>query len=199
MTLIRITLDTNEVSFKGITGKVSGFRSGLNYPQVWLRDANTVIPASRFFYGDGPLRTWLVEHLAHQSEDGSLEDWLDEAGGSGKNTTESDQETSAVQAAGQVSRVLGTRWLTDRAAGQPVIDRLERALKYVLAQRLDEETGLIKSGHTIDWGDVDIEDADEKAVAVDERSHWVAGIYSQSMFYAAALDLSGMFEKLGFK
>lgn len=195
--LIRLTLDTDELSFKGVTGRVSGFQAGAAYPQIWLRDANTIIPAARFFYGQDHLRSWLVEHLAHQETSGSLEDWLDAAGRSDKNTTESDQESSAVQAAAQVCRLEGTSWLADRAANQTIIDRLEEALQYVLTDRFDERTGLVRSAHTIDWGDVDIEDADERAVDVDERTHWVAGIYSQSMFYGAARDLAAMFEGLG--
>jgi hypothetical protein len=197
--LIRLTLGADELSFRGLTGRVSGFRAGADYPQVWLRDAVSIVPVARFLYGKDYLGSWLVEHLAHQEENGSLKDWLDADGAVGKNTTESDQEACAVAAAAQVSRVEGTAWLMDRAAGQTIIDRLEKALQYVLADRLDEATGLVKSAHTIDWGDVDIEDGDERAVAVDERTHWVAGIYSQSMFYQAARGLAAMFEALGQK
>jgi hypothetical protein len=197
--LIRLTLGQNEISFKGITGKVTGFRAGASYPQVWLRDANTVIPASRYFFGRDHLRSWLIEFLARQNADGSLEDWVDASGETSKNTTETDQEASAVQAAAQVCRLEGTDWLVDKASGRPIIDRLENALHYVLADRLDEKTGLVKSAHTIDWGDVDIEDGDERAVKVDERTRWVAGIYSQSMFYGAARDLAWMFGRMGQK
>lgn len=197
--LIRLTLDEDELSFKGLTGRVSGFQAGAAYPQIWLRDANTIIPIARFFYGRNYLMSWLVEHLAHQEANGSLQDWLNASGEADKNTTESDQETSAVQAAAQVCRLEGAGWLTDRAANQPIINRLENALQYVLADRFDEGTGLVRSAHTIDWGDVDIEDADERAVDVDERTHWVAGIYSQSLFYEAAQDLAGLFEGLGRK
>jgi hypothetical protein len=77
------------------------------------------------------------------------------------------------------------------------VDRLEHGLQYVLNERFDERTGLIKSAHTIDWGDVSIEGQDERATDTDERTHWVVGIYSQSMFYGAARDLAGMFDRLG--
>ena len=197
--LIRLTLDQDKVSFKGVTGKVSGFKAGDSYPQVWLRDANTVLPVSRCYFDRDHLRSWLIEHLARQKADGSLEDWVDAAGETGKNTAESDQEASAVQAAAQVCFLLGTDWLTDQAAGRPIIDRLDKALRFVLADRLDERTGLIKSGHTIDWGDVDIEDSDDRAVDVDERTRWTAGIYAQSMFYRASRDLAWMFDRLGQK
>ena len=197
--LIRVTLDADEVTFQGDTGEVSGFQGGAGYPQIWLRDSNTVIPASRFYYGLEQVRSWLVEHLAHQGTDGSLQDWIDASGMTGKNTVESDQETSAVQAAAQVCELTGPAWLSEKVGSKTVIERLEAALQYLLTDRLDEGTGLIKSGHTIDWGDVDIEDADARAIQVDSRTHWVAGIYSQSMFYGAARSLSRMFDGLGEK
>jgi hypothetical protein len=197
--LIRLTLDHNETSFKGLTGKVSAFVAGSAYPQVWLRDANTIIPASRYFYGHEHLRSWLEEHLALQKSSGSLQDWFDLTGQSDKNTTETDQETSAVQAAAQVCRVEGCGWLADKIKAERIIDRLDKALRYVLAERWDDRTGLVKGAHTIDWGDVDIEDPDERAVAVDERTHWVVDIYDQGMFYRAALDLAWMFGRLGRK
>ncbi len=197
--LIRITLDTDELTFQGETGEVSGFQGGAGYPQIWLRDSNTILPASRCYYGQEQVKSWLVEHLAHQGTDGSLQDWIDASGMTGKNTVESDQEASAVLAAAQVCGLVGRSWLTDKVGTRTVIERLEAALQYLLTDRLDERTGLIKSGHTIDWGDVDIEDADTRAIQVDERTHWVAGIYSQSLFYGAAQALSRMFEGLGQK
>ncbi len=67
--LIRITLNHNQVEFKGKTGKVSGFSAGSDYPQIWLRDANTIIPASRFFYDKPYFSSWLGAHLARQRSD----------------------------------------------------------------------------------------------------------------------------------
>lgn len=195
--LIRLTLSHDETSFRGETGKVSGFRAGAAYPQIWLRDAATVVPAARFYYDDDHLSSWLVELLARQAGDGSLQDWLDPSGKCGKNTTASDQEASAVQAAAQVCRLKGTRWLRDKVREVAVIDRLESALEFVLAERFDERTGLVRSAHTLDWGDVDHEDSDERAVTADDRTPWVAGIYNQSQFYGAARDLAGMLASLG--
>jgi hypothetical protein len=40
-------------------------------------------------------------------------------------------------------------------------------------------------------------DRDQKAVYTDERTHWTADIYDQSMFYQACLDLAKMMEALG--
>jgi len=197
--LIRATLSHNQVTFQGKTGPISGFAAGSAYPQIWLRDANTIIPASRYFYDIPYLRSWLVEHLAAQKDDGSLEDWLDSRGKTDKNTTETDQETSAVQAAGQISRVLGDSWLEEKTNGEAILSRLEKAMLYVLDHRFDGQRGLVTGAHTADWGDVDMEHADQNAIYADSRTHWTCDIYDQSMFYGAARSLAGMFDGRGLK
>jgi len=197
--LIRATLSHNQVAFQGKTGPVSGFAAGSAYLQIWLRDANTIIPASRYFYESPYLKSWLVEHLAAQKDDGSLEDWLDSRGKKDKNTTETDQETSAVQAAGQISRVLGHAWLEEKINGEAVLSRLERAMLFVLNHRFDGQRGLVTGAHTADWGDVDMEHADQNVIYADEQTHWTCDIYDQSMFYGAAKSLAGMFDGRGLK
>ncbi len=78
--LIRLTLEQNEVEFKGRSGRVYGFSPGKDYPQIWLRDANTIIPASRYFYNLPYLSSWLEEHLYFQEKNGALQDWINAAG-----------------------------------------------------------------------------------------------------------------------
>lgn len=194
MKLIRITLKHTEVSFKGRSGRVDGFSAGAGYPQIWLRDANTIIPASRFFYPASFLSSWLDEHLAFQRPDGSLEDWVDSRGMADKNTVETDQETSAVQAAFQVYNLLGPEWMTKEVKGVANYQRLEDALDYVLKNRFDARHGLITGAHTIDWGDVEMGDAGQNAVYADEKSRWTADIYDQSMFFEAADNLARWYE-----
>jgi hypothetical protein len=195
--LIRLTLDENLVSFGGRVGPVTGFSAGTDYPQIWLRDANTIIPASRLFFDRAALASWLEEHLRFQKEDGSLFDWLDSRGGRGKNTVETDQECSAVQAARQVCDILDPSWLDTDIGGTTLIERLSRALTWVWENRRDAGTGLITGAHTADWGDVDILDADEAATDVDGRTHWTVDIYDQAMFCAAAGDLARLLEWAG--
>ena len=195
--LIRLTLEETEVGFQGKTGILFGFSPGEDYPQIWLRDSATILPASRLFYGQKHLSSWLEEHLAYQKEDGSLYDWLDSSGQADTNTTETDQETSAVQAAFQVYQILGAEWLEKAIAGTALIDRLIAALESVMMNRMDPTTGLLKGAHTADWGDVDLVDKDEKAVYTDERTIWTADIYDQSMFVQACRDLSRMLTTLG--
>jgi hypothetical protein len=197
--LIRITLNHNDLTLKGRTGRVEGFRAGAGYPQVWLRDANSIIPASRWFYNRDHLDSWLREHLAYQREDGSLFDWFDLQGRTDKNTVETDQESSAVQAAGQAAALLGPGWLQENIQGRTILDRLERALRFVLAERFDDKTGLVFGAHTIDWGDVEEVDSDQQAIYLDARSRLTADIYDQAMFYQAARELAAMMEAAGLK
>ena len=194
--IIRLTLEKNEVAFEGKNGTIRGFAAGTDYPQIWLRDANTIMSASRYFYDESFMTSWLEEHLAFQKENGSLEDWIDSQGESDKNTTETDQESSAVQAAFQVYEMLGPKWLEKIISGEKILNRLEQALLYVLRNRWNEELGLVTGAHTADWGDVDMVDGDQQAIYVDERTHWTADIYDQSMFYQACWNLSEMMDAL---
>ena len=194
MKLIRITLKHNEVSFLGRTGRVDGFSAGAGYPQIWVRDANTIIPASRYFYPASSMHSWLDELLSYQRPDGLLPDWFDSRGVTDKNTVETDQEASAVQAGRQVSELLGPEWVGHDIQGVPAYERMERALEFVLKDRFDAVHGLIRGAHTADWGDVEMEDADQSAIYAGETTRWTADIYDQSMFYQAARDLAHGFE-----
>jgi len=196
-TLIRLTLEENAITFRGRSGLVSGFAAGSDYPQFWLRDAQTILMVSKYFYDHDYLASWIEEHLFFQSKDGSLSDWINIRGQSDKNTTETDQEASAVLAAGQVFDLIGTEWLEKDINGETLISRLERALGYVLSHSLDPDTGLLKGAHTADWGDVDLVDQDQKAVYTDEKTRWTSDIYDQSMFYSASLELCRMLSALG--
>jgi hypothetical protein len=171
----------------------------VDYPQIWLRDANTILSSSRYFYGQAFLSSWLEEHLVFQKENGSLDDWIDSKGKSDKNTTETDQESSAVQAAFQIFNLLGPKWLEKPIDGIRIIDRLSSGLQFVWDSRKNEGLGLIIGAHTADWGDVDLVDSDQKAIYVDDRTPWTADTYAQSMFYEACLNLGAMWEALGEK
>ncbi len=195
--LIRTTLENDEVAFPGKTGRIDGFTAGAGYPQIWLRDAATIIPASRYYYPESFLSSWLEEHLACQKLDGGLEDWVDAQGRTDKNTVETDQEASAVQSAYQIFLLKGTAWLEKKVAGEAILDRLEKAVSYIFENRFDREHGLITGAHTADWGDVDPEDPDQRAIYVDEKTRWTADIYDQSMGYEACRRLASMFAALG--
>jgi hypothetical protein len=197
--LIRVTLQHDAVEFPGKTGIIAGFTAGAGYPQVWLRDSATIIPASRYYYPESFLTSWLEEHLAFQKADGGLQDWIDAGGRSDKNTVETDQEASAVQSAFQVFILKGSNgptWLQKKVAGEAIIDRLEKALHFPFSRRYSEKYGLITGAHTADWGDVDPEDADQNAIYVDEKTHWTSDIYDQAMAFEACREMAEMLNVL---
>ena len=195
--LIRTTLRANQAGFRSGSGFIRGFAAGSAYPQIWIRDAATIIPAARFFYGAPYLLTGLIEHLARQKPNGEIEDWFDAAGNAEKNTTESDQETSAVLAAGRITDLVGPAWLKRPINGKTVLERLENGLSFILRERFDASLGLVKGAHTIDWGDVEMEELDQRAIRIGPGSHWTAGIYNQSQFYAAGLELDRLWRSVG--
>jgi len=195
--LIRATLGANRVAFAGRSGPVSAFSAGRLYPQVWIRDAATTIQASRYYSPEGEIVSWLEELLAFQEAGGGLPDWFDSRGRSDKNTTETDQEASAILAAARAVEILGPGWLEKKIAGRPILDRLDLALSFVLEQRFDPERGLVKGAHTADWGDVGMEDAAQTAIYAGRGTRWTADIYDQSMFYGAARALAGMLRQAG--
>lgn len=205
-------LDANRKSFVGRTGAVRAFGAGEAYPQIWLRDSATLVPLSRFHEGRPALESWLVEHLAHQEDSGALFDWI--APGepkdfpfapqarvvyrdgplvmtADKNTTESDQESSAILAGALAFASTGdAAWLQRDVAGRPLLERLDRALGYVHRQRLDPRTGLVVTALTADWGDVSPAHGDQGAIYLDEATPRVASLYASALFYGAARALA---------
>ena len=205
-------LAANRKSFIGRTGAVRAFGAGEAYPQIWLRDSATLVPLSRFHEGRLALESWLVEHLAHQEDSGALFDWI--APGeptnfpyapqarvvyrddplvmtADKNTTESDQESSAVLGAALAFASTGdAAWLQRDVAGRPLLERLDRALGYVRRQRLDPRTGLVVTALTADWGDVSPAHGDQGAIYLDEATPRVASLYASALFYGAARALA---------
>lgn len=217
--LLAPALAANLKHFVGREGPVTGFGAGSQYPQIWLRDSATLLPLARWLYGRAALASWLEEHLAAQAESGALYDWI--AAGppeafrewaprvialgppgstplsADTNTTEADQEPSAVRAATQVFEASGdVAWLLKPVAGQPLLRRLERALAY----RLDGPAvrdGLVESALTADWGDVSPSYPDQRAIYRDERTPRVVGLYANALALQAARDLARLCAHVG--
>lgn len=211
--LLRPTLDANRKRFRGRLGEVDGFGAGAAYPQIWLRDSATLLPLTRWLYPREALTSWLEEHLAAQQADGALLDWI-AAGDAARfrewaprardvyrvagvvlsgdtNTTEADQESSAVRAAYQAFLAGGdVGWLRHDVAGEPLLHRLERALGSVYERRRDARTGLIVNALTADWGDVSPTYADQRAIYLDPRTPRAVGLYTNALFVQAARELA---------
>jgi hypothetical protein len=213
------TLTANRREFDGQTGPVRGFGAGAVYPQVWLRDSATMIPATRYHYPVEWLTSWLEEHLSHQRSDGELWDWIAagepaplkvnapraiqvyRAGAvvlsADKNTTATDQEASAVESAAQVFAITGDReWLRKKLLGRRLVDRLDAALEWVLRERLSSR-GLVTGALTADWGDVSPAYRDQRAIYRDDRTPVVEGLYVSVVTFRAADALGRLFESLG--
>jgi hypothetical protein len=214
------TLAANRKEFRGQLGPVEAFGAGDRYPQIWLRDSATLIPLSRYLYGRPALASWIEEHLAAQAESGALFDWI--AAGEAShftewapkardifrsgavvisadtNTTEADQETSAVEAAYQVWQATGDdAWLRKLIRGRSILDRLSAALRYVLTTRFDSKQSLVVNALTADWGDVSPAYPDQRAIYVDDRTPLAVGLYTNALAYRAALRLAAMHEAAG--
>jgi hypothetical protein len=217
---VRATMDENRKQLRGRTGTVRGFGAGTAYPQIWLRDSATLVPVTRFLYSREHLTSWIEEHLAHQHPDGSLNDWVAAGEPSrftadaphavevdrfpgvvltgDRNTSESDQETSAIGAAADVFEITGDRaWLTRDVAGRRLVSRLDDALSFLLARRLDPRLGLVTSAFTADWGDVTPTYGDQRAIYLDGATPVVASLYATAMAVRAARALAGLHGALG--
>ncbi len=213
-------LESNRKEFRGQTGLVRGFGAGARYPQIWLRDSATLTSLTRYYYPRDYHTSWLEEHLSHQDGSGALNDWIAagevthftawapkarqiyRAGNvvltADKNTTEADQEASAVVAAATVFDLFeDQRWLGEKILKRSILTRLDDALAYVLRERTDPGLGLVVNAFTADWGDVSPIYADQRAIYLDENTPRVAGLYTNALVFGAALDLSRLHRVVG--
>ncbi|MHC4074766.1 MAG: GH36-type glycosyl hydrolase domain-containing protein, partial [Planctomycetota bacterium] len=101
-----------------------------------------------------------------------------------KNTVETDQESSLVQAICKYVKKTGDdSILSEQINGLSVRQRLAMALNYLLNHRYSEKYGLIWGATTVDWGDVQPEHS--WGVELDASSHRAIDIYDNAMFVIA--------------
>ena len=109
-----------------------------------------------------------------------------------KNTVETDQESSFVQAVAQYVAITGDYdYLKEARAGKTVLEHLEDAMSYLRHEKWNDTYGLITGATTADWGDVQPEHG--WGVEIDENTHYTIDIYDNAMF-ALALDELCMLE-----
>lgn len=180
----------------------NGFYAGSGYQMVWSRDLNTFIELSCEEYNVNIIRENLLMFFHFQQENGELLDgyvpieaftWGDPntytsstaPGYVGfKNTVETDQETSLIQAISKyIDKTSDTSILNEEVAGKTVYERLVWAVEYLLNERYSEDYGLIIGATTFDWGDVQVEGG--TIVDVDELTHWSIDIYDNAMLVIA--------------
>ena len=186
-----------------------GFYAGSGYQMVWARDLNTFIELSCEEYDNAIIRENLLMFFHFQQENGELLDgyvpreaftWGDPntyesetaPGHIGfKNTVETDQETSLIQAIYKYIMKTGDESiLKEEVAGEIVYNRLVSALEYILNERFSKEYGLVTGATTFDWGDVQVEGG--AVVDVDSLTHWSIDVYDNAMFAIALKNLAEM-------
>lgn len=198
---VRKVMDGAHVLYGGVEGQtIEGFHPGPTYSYdpfsgrapfyIYIRDTATDLPMSRYYYGPQALLSTVEEFLRLQYPDGSVSATIGPDFKVDKATVVSDEETSAIVAAIQAYDALpDPAWLNQPIRNQPLVDRLNRAMEWVLTQRRDAQTGLIKRAHTTDWGDIKWESYTEPS---DMRpgDQWTVSIYDQAIAYAALQGLA---------
>ncbi|WP_233376866.1 GH36-type glycosyl hydrolase domain-containing protein [Maribellus sp. CM-23] len=185
----------------------NGFYAGSGYQMVWSRDLNTFIELSCEEYDQEVIRENLLMFFHFQQANGELLDgyvpreaftWGDPntyesetaPGHIGfKNTVETDQETSLIQAIYKYVAKTGDKSiLAEEVAGRPVYERLKWSINYLLNERYAAKYGLITGATTFDWGDVQVEGG--AVVDVDSLTHWSIDVYDNAMLSIALGNLA---------
>lgn len=182
----------------------TGLTAGSGYGEVWIRDLNTFIEVALEVNEPRRFREALLLFFKFQGPTGDIVDGyipkekanvdykyrqspLAPEVRAHKNTVETDQEASLVQAIRKYVTSTGDRGLLDETvAGHTVRERLAMALQYVLTERFDTKHGLVWGATTADWGDVQPEHV--WGVELDESSHRAIDIYDNAMVIIAMED-----------
>lgn len=178
-----------------------GFNAGDGYGEVWIRDYNTFITLAADVYPDSVLRENLIVFFALQGDDGNIIDGfipVAKAGGGyqytysplepryagHKNTVETDQESSLVQAVFKYIEATGDSSILSMVVGdKTVAQRLGWSLQYLMENRFDKKYGLLFGATTADWGDVQPEH--DWGVFLTDKTHYAIDIYDNAMFLIA--------------
>jgi hypothetical protein len=204
-------LRANELEFD-VGYPVQGFSPDPIYGRLYIRDTSTLMAGASYFYPRERLQ-WSVEAFLRQQYDqttlSSEDGWQAGFGAISatvgpdraidKATAVSDEDTHLIHAAYEVyQKVGGVDWLTSQINGMPVIARLNAAGDWLLAQRRDQATGLIKREHTTDWGDVRFQPTlGNPTDIVPGDVVWTASIYDQAVAHRAWRELAAMNRAVG--
>lgn len=182
----------------------TGFNAGDGYGEVWIRDYNTFIELSCELHDPEQIKENLRVFFRLQGDDGNIVDGFipKEKANAGyhyrstelephyaghKNTVETDQESSLIQAIYKYIQKTGDRTFLDESiGGVKVAKRMEMALEFLMNQRYDQRYGLLWGATTADWGDVQPEH--EWGVYLTDSTHKAIDIYDNAMFIIALDD-----------
>ncbi len=180
----------------------AGFNAGDGYGEVWIRDYNTFIELSCEVYPASEITENLLVFFRMQGDDGNVIDGfipkskvssvgydyiysdLEARYAGHKNTVETDQESSLVQAVYKYIKKTGdTTFLKIKIGDISTSDRLEMAMDFLMNHRYNETYGLIWGATTADWGDVQPEH--DWGVYLTDDTHYAIDIYDNAMFLIA--------------
>lgn len=197
------------VKAKALEVMKSGFNAGDGYREVWIRDYNTFIELAAQVNDKALLKENLLVFFRMQGEDGNIIDGFTPAEKIGsenydfiysklepryaghKNTVETDQESSLVQAVYKYIQLTNDRTILDEKIADKTVDqRLEWAMDYLMNNRFNQKYGLIIGATTADWGDVQPEHG--WGVDLDANTHPAIDIYDNAMFIIALNNLTEM-------
>ncbi|WP_270087681.1 hypothetical protein [Sphingobacterium sp. SYP-B4668] len=189
----------------------TGLTAGDGYGEVWIRDLNSFIELATKVNGKKATSDALVMFFNFQGKDGNIPDGYipkDKANIgykyqnselaptllAHKNTVETDQESSLIQAISRYVKYTGERELLDRVVdGKTVMNRMHDALQYLLDHRYNKQYGLLWGATTVDWGDVQPEHP--WGVELDSSSHPAIDIYDNAMFVIAINDYLSLLDE----
>ena len=180
----------------------TGFNAGDGYGEVWIRDYNTFIELACDVFDKEDIRENLLVFFRMQGDDGNIIDGFipkDKTSAGGydyiysdlelryaghKNTVETDQESSLIQALYKYVKKTGDReFLSEQVGDYSIAIRIEHALQFLLDHRYNEEYGLLWGATTVDWGDVQPEH--DWGVFLTDDTHYCIDIYDNAMFLIA--------------
>ncbi len=194
------------VKSKALEVMKAGFNAGDGYREVWIRDYNTFIQLAAQVNDKAILKENLLVFFRMQGEDGNIidgftpikevgkEDYnfiyskLEPRYAGHKNTVETDQESSLIQAVYKYIQLTGDKTILDETIGdKKVSERLVWAMDFLMSQRFNRQYGLIIGATTADWGDVQPEHG--WGVTLDANTHPAIDIYDNAMFVIALNNL----------
>lgn len=183
-----------------------GLNAGSHFHEIWIRDLNTFIVPALEVVPASEVREALLSFFHFQEADGNLPDGVvaekkhdpyykkfrraDTLPGrmAMKNSVSADQETSFAQALARYVTTTGDRSILDAEVnGRSCLARTLDALEFLWTKRWSPAHGLICNAATIDWHDVQPEDA--FGLEVDENTHRAVGVYSNALALLAIDDL----------
>jgi glycogen debranching enzyme len=206
-------IETNEyfplVKSKALEIMKTGFNAGDGYREVWIRDYNTFIELAAQVFPKEELKENLLVFCRMQGDDGNIIDGftpiekigkeaydfsyskLEPRYAAHKNSVETDQESSLIQAVYKYIKLTGDSSILNEVVGdKTVAERLEWAMDFLMQHRFNQQYGLIIGATTADWGDVQPEHG--WGVDLDNNTHPAIDIYDNAMFVIALNNLTEM-------